>query len=85
MRQLTNIADILLGLTSLLAAGIIGLIGIAIFGFGVSGLVVGVHGGPITAGVMILFGSALLFIGYYGGRYGMKVIRHRDSAQENLR
>jgi hypothetical protein len=62
----------------------IALVGIVILGFGASGLIVGVHGGPVTAGVMILFGSALLFIGYYGCRYGIKVIRHRNSRHENL-
>jgi hypothetical protein len=83
MMRLTDIADITMGLFSLLAGGVLGLIGTVILGFGVSGFVVGVHGGPITAGVMSLFGAALLFIGYYGGRYGLRLIRHRSNTEAN--
>jgi hypothetical protein len=79
----TDIADISIGLFSLLAGGAIALIGAVILWFGVSGFVVGVHGGPITAGVMSLFGAALLFIGYYGGRYGLRLIRHRNNTEAN--
>jgi hypothetical protein len=84
MARLTYIADIFFGLVSLFAGGLVSLIGIGIFGMGVYGFFVGVHGGPITAAVMTLFGAALLFIGYYCGRYGFKMIRHRNTAQTNL-
>ena len=80
MTRLTDIADISFGLVSLLAGGVISLIGAGILGFGVYGFIVGVHGGPVTAGIMTLFGAALLFIGYYGGRYGLRLIRHRSNS-----
>ncbi len=83
MMRLIGIADIAFGLVSLIAGGVIALIGTAILGFGLSAFIVGVHGGPITAAVMTLFGTALLFIGYYGGRYGFRLIRHRNSTEAN--
>jgi hypothetical protein len=83
MTRLLNIADILFGLFSLLGGGLIALIGAVIFGAGAYGFIVGIHGGPITAAVMTIFGAALLFVGCFCGGHGIKMIRHKNKAKVN--
>lgn len=79
MVRAIGIINIVIGLFTLSVSGIIGLIGCAMVYFAISGFIFGVHGGPITAAVMALFGSALLFIGFFGGRHGYAMIRSKKT------
>jgi hypothetical protein len=83
MGRASNIAYIVAGLFALLGGGLLLAIGAVVFGFGVAGLFAGVHGGPITAALMMLVGSVPLFIGYHLGRHGFRTIRERNRAHAN--
>ena len=58
----------LINVITLFGCGLLAFCGIALFGFGIYGAIVGVHGGSIIVGIMVLFGGSLAFIGYYFGR-----------------
>ena len=49
---------------SLAVGGVLGLLGIALVGSGAMGLVEGMHGGPVSAIILILLGLGPLYLGY---------------------
>jgi hypothetical protein len=57
-----------LSIITLFGCGLLAFCGVALFGFGFYGAIVGVHGGPIVVGIMVLFGASLALVGYYLGR-----------------
>jgi hypothetical protein len=78
-----DIFNVSIGVITIFASGIVGLIGAVMFWFGASGLIVGVHSGPLYAAIIIIFGSALLFIGYFCGRHGIEMLRNKSKIKEN--
>lgn len=68
---MTMIADQLGRIVSLIAltcAGLIAMAGLACSAVGAYGLFTGLHGGPMVAGLLIVFGVELIFVGYFCGR-----------------
>jgi hypothetical protein len=68
---MTMIADQLGRIVSLIAltcAGLIAMAGLACLAVGVYGFVTGLHGGPMVAGLLTVFGAGLIFVGYFCGR-----------------
>jgi hypothetical protein len=65
MCRSADLLALFLTVATLLGCGFLGLIGVGIAALGLSAFVVGIHGGPLMAGVMLLFGAALAFIAYY--------------------
>jgi hypothetical protein len=48
-----------------LGCAFLGLLGVGIAVLGLIFLFGGIHGGPLYAGIMLLFGAALAFVAYY--------------------
>jgi hypothetical protein len=70
-REMTMITDQLgrvFSLITLTCAGLIAMAGLACLVFGSYGLFMGLHGGPMVAGLLIVFGAGLIFVGYFCGR-----------------
>lgn len=68
---MTMIADQLgeiFSLIALICAGLLAIAGLACLAFGSYGLFAGLHGGPMVAGLLIVFGAGLTFVGYFCGR-----------------
>ena len=57
-----------LSLISLICGSLIAMAGLACSAIGVYGLFAGLHGGPIVAGLLTAFRTALMFVGYFCGR-----------------
>ena len=66
----------ILGLITLVGAGLIAMVGLACLAVGSYGLFAGLHGGSIVAGALAMFGAALMFVGYLCGRNGFQ--SHKD-------
>jgi hypothetical protein len=64
MNRRTDLLTIVLSVTTLLGCGLLGLVGVGLAAMGIYGFVVGVHGGPLVAGIMLLFGAGLAFASY---------------------
>lgn len=62
----------ILSFITVTSAGLIAMAGLACFAAGAYGLFSGLHGGPIVAGTLAMFGSALMFVGYLCGRNGFQ-------------
>ena len=63
---------------------LIGCVLLAIFGLGmlslaVYGAIYGMHGGPIIFVVMVLFGGAVAFLGFYLGRITLEQLKGKSS------
>jgi hypothetical protein len=72
-REMTTFTDALgrlLGFMTLLGGGLLAIAGLACLAVGSYGLFVGFHGGPIVAGLLALFGAALLLVGCLCGHNG---------------
>jgi hypothetical protein len=79
--------DLFLGLICTFCGGLLAIGGIALVILGCYGLLVGFHGGWIAALVPALFGAGLAFVGFYCGRYGLRLVhdyseRNKRSAQQ---
>jgi hypothetical protein len=70
MRKFTDRLGATLGLAALLCGGLVAMAGLACLAVGSYGLFVGFHGGPIGAGLLMLFGAALFFVGCFLGYNG---------------
>jgi hypothetical protein len=57
-----------LSLTSLIGGSLVAIAGLACLAVGLYGLFAGLHGGPAVAGILAVFGAALMFVGYFCGR-----------------
>ena len=57
-----------LGVAGLVAAALVGLTGAAVLVGGLYGLAIGMHGGPLVAGLMLVFGAALIVLTIHLGR-----------------
>ena len=55
-------------LITLTCAGMIAMAGLACLVLGSYGLFRGIHGGPMVAGLLTVFGAGLTFVGYFCGR-----------------
>jgi hypothetical protein len=64
----------ILGVVALIAGCAIGLVGVLIVILGLLGGIQGMHGGVLAASVMLIFGIGLSFVGFYGARYGYRVV-----------
>jgi hypothetical protein len=62
-----------------LGCAFLGLLGLGIGAFGLFALFGGIHGGPLYAGIMVLFGAALAFVAYYLVKLFVKSERKRIS------
>jgi hypothetical protein len=67
-RRRPDLLSLLLAVVTFGCCGLIGLLGIAIAGMGLYAFVVGIHGGPVTAGIILLIGATLAFLSYYLAR-----------------
>lgn len=58
----------ILSFITLICAGSIAMAGLACLAAGSYGLLEGLHGGPMVAGLLVVFGATLMFLGYFCGR-----------------
>lgn len=58
----------ILSFIALTCAGLIAMAGLACLAFGSYGFFMGLHGGPMVAGLLIVFGAGLTYLGYFCGR-----------------
>lgn len=68
-------ADLLgrvISLITLICAGLMAMTGLACLAFGSYGLFTGLHGGPMVASLLVVFGAGLTFVAYFCGRNGFK-------------
>jgi hypothetical protein len=49
-------------------SGLIAMAGVTFLAAGSYGLFAGIHGGPMVASLLILFGAGLISVGYFCGR-----------------
>jgi len=68
MTMITDQLGRIFSLISLICAGLIAMAGLACLAFGSYGLFTGMHGGPMVAGLLIVFGAGLTFVGYFCAR-----------------
>ena len=55
-----------------------GLLGFALLGFGLAGLFGGIHGGPLSALILIVLGLGPAFVGYALARKGLRLARQKS-------
>jgi len=83
MSRRSDLLTLLLTAVTFLGCGFIGLIGVGIAAMGLYAFIVGIHGGPLAAGIIFLFGAALAFIGYYLAKLFVRSERKRASGAGN--
>jgi len=65
----------MLGGALLFVGGITSLLGACLIVVGLIGIIVGMHGGPVSAGIAILLGVGPVYLGYSIIRKGWRLIR----------
>jgi hypothetical protein len=83
MSRRTDLLTWALTVVTFLGCGLIGLLGVGIAALGLYAFFVGIHGGPIAAGIMLLSGAALAFVGYYLAKLFTASERNRASGADN--
>jgi len=67
-----------IGAGLVLAGGAASLLGVSLIVVGLNGLVRGMHGGPVYAGITILLGVGPTYLGYSLMRKGWRLLRGID-------
>ena len=80
MGRLNSLTDVSLGVISLLAGGVVGLVGVLVVVLGLLGFAGGMHGGVVAASLITLFGAGLSLVGFYAARYGYRTMHHKAEA-----
>jgi uncharacterized membrane protein len=75
---------VLLNVVTLAGCGIMALAGVGILALGLYGLVGGMHGGPIVAGIIALVGATVAFAGYHLARLWLKSEQTRQKEAANI-
>lgn len=82
MSRRADLLTLFLTGVTFLGCALLGLIGVGIAVLGLVFLVGGIHGGPLYAGIILLFGAALAFTAYYLAKLYAKSERDRASSAD---